>query len=210
MENLVGKKYGRLTVLKYSHKNAHREPHWLCSCECGNTKTVMGANLKNGNTQSCGCYQREQAKKCHSTHGMRYTKLHGVWSGMIERCENPNHKDYANYGGRGIAVCKEWRADFLCFQKWAVDNGYSNGANLTLDRIYCDGNYCPDNCRFATPNEQARNKRNNKYYFLNGEKMILGDVAKKYGTTYRKLDYRLRVKGMTIQEALADIEGGQT
>lgn len=205
MESLVGRKFGRLTVLKYDHKNAHREPFWLCECECGNTKVVIGANLKNGTTKSCGCYQRERSRNFHQTHGMRYTKIHGVWSGMIERCENPNHKDYSNYGGRGITVCEKWRKDFVAFQRWAVSNGYSDGTNLTLDRISCDGNYCPENCRFITPHEQARNKRNNRYYLVDGEKMLLGDIAKKVGTTYRKLDYRTRIKGMTIQEALDDL-----
>lgn len=162
MQDLVGKKFGRWTVLEYSHKNSHREPFWVCRCECGNIKTIVGANLKNGTSQSCGCLANELTSKRFRKHGMRRSRIHGVWSGMIERCGNPKHKDYKSYGGRGVTVCNEWRKDFASFKDWAYANGYDENAEYgkcTLDRIDVNGNYCPDNCRWLSMAEQQKNKR---------------------------------------------------
>ena len=162
MQSLVGRKFGRWTVLEYSHNNAHREPVWVCKCDCGTIKKVVGANLKSGISKSCGCLHSEIAKRRMTTHGMRYTRIHGVWAGMIERCENPKHKDYKSYGGRGITVCDEWRKDFVAFKDWAYQNGYDENAKqgqCTLDRKDVNGNYCPDNCRWVSMAEQNKNKR---------------------------------------------------
>lgn len=161
MKDLTGKRFGRLLVLEYSHTNAHREPYWVCQCDCGNRVTTRGANLKNGQTQSCGCLRRERASEANKIHGMRFTRIHGVWSGMIERCENPKHKGYKSYGGRGITVCDEWRKDFVSFKNWAYTNGYDEKAEYgqcTLDRIDVNGNYSPDNCRWVSMAEQNKNK----------------------------------------------------
>jgi len=91
-------------------------------------------------------------------HGKRYTKIYEVWHSMCKRCANHNSPVYDKYGGRGIAVCDEWK-DFLPFYEWAIENGYSEG--LTLDRIDNDGNYSPDNCRWTTYHQQNANSRNN-------------------------------------------------
>lgn len=162
MQDLVGKKFGRWTVLEYSHKNSHREPVWVCKCECGTIKTVIGANLKNITSQSCGCLAKELTSNRFRKHGMRWSRIHGVWAGMIERCENPKHRDYMSYGGRGITICDEWRNDFALFKDWAYANGYDENAEYgkcTLDRIDVNGNYCPDNCRWVSMEEQQKNKR---------------------------------------------------
>ena len=171
MKSLIGEKFGRLTVLEYSHANTHREPFWVCRCDCGTIKTVIGASLKNGHTQSCGCFRREEAIKRATKHGMNYTRIHIVWTAMKERCENPNHKHYKHYGGRGITVCDEWRKDFVAFKDWAYANGYDENApkgQCTLDRIDVNKNYSPDNCRWVSMAEQAKNKRK-KSNLKNGE-----------------------------------------
>lgn len=164
--DLTGQKYGRLTVIERAGRTAHGEhAKWVCLCECGNVTTVIGKNLRNGNTTSCGCAHKEQMSqigKANRTHGKSHTRLHKVWAGMIGRCYNPRKPYYKWYGGRGITVCDEWRNDFQSFYDWAMANGYDPDAprwDCTIDRIDVDGNYEPSNCRWVTMAEQNKNKR---------------------------------------------------
>lgn len=117
-------------------------------------------------------------------------KLKKVWRGMKERCEHPNHSSYKNYGARGISVCDSWKDDFDCFYQWAIANGYSNG--LSLDRIDNDGNYCPENCRWATVKEQCRNKRNSVIISTPIGKMTVAEYCEKTGANPFVLYSRIR------------------
>ena len=158
--DLTGQKFGRLTVIKRGKNTKYNKATFLCKCDCGNTKVVIGSSLTNGRTTSCGCKQVEDTIKRSTTHGKCYTRLHSIWNGMKTRCYNKNRECYKNYGALGIKVCEEWKSDFQAFYDWSMSHGYND--NLTIDRINPYGNYEPSNCRWATRHEQNNNQRNSE------------------------------------------------
>lgn len=163
--NLIGQRFGRLTVIERRANNQHDNTMWLCRCDCGNTTIVQGTLLKNQRTSSCGCLSKEMRLQSSTTHGKSKTRLYQVWEGMRSRCYNPHSTSYKHYGGRGIKVCSEWRDDFAIFQEWALKNGYEENAKrgqCTLDRIDVNGNYCPENCRWTDMKTQNNNQRKKK------------------------------------------------
>lgn len=197
MEDLIGKKFGRLIVIEQIRKG---KGQCLCLCECGNYKIIRTDHLKSGLTLSCGCLQKERASLACSKHNESSNKLYGVWSTMKARCQNKKSTKYKNYGARGITVCDEWNNDFSKFLLWARNNGYKDG--LTIDRIDVNGNYCPENCRWATNKQQSRNKTNTIRIMFNGKLMAVADVAEILGIKYSKLLWGYK-NGKTLEEIIS-------
>lgn len=160
VKDLTGQTFGRLKVLERAGSNKDGRALWLCKCDCGKITVKTGKLLLNGHCKSCGCGEYENRVNNVTSHRLSNTRLYTIWRGMKQRCYYPKHKDYHNYGGRGIKICKAWLNDFVNFYKWAVDNGYRE--DLTIDRIDVDGDYTPNNCRWATWREQRLNQRPRK------------------------------------------------
>ena len=191
-KDLTGQRFGKLVVVRESHKDRRGEWKWLCKCDCGNETIVYGSHLRNGDTVSCGCVMRN-AKR---THGGSKTRLYSIWQHMKNRCRNQKSDNYKYYGGRGIAYCEEWET-FECFEKWALENGYSE--NLTIDRIDPNGNYEPGNCRWITQIEQNKNTRKCVLITHNGETHTLREWGRILGIPKSTIQDRY-AKGVNIFE----------
>jgi hypothetical protein len=159
--DLTGKIYGRLTPIECLGKNPQKKSNsveWKCICECGNKCVVRATSLLQQHTTSCGCYMREKngilVSERNTTHGQSSTRVYAIWEGMLKRCFNPKSQAYKNYGGRGISVCDKW----LSFEGFYNDMG-DVPDGLSLERVDVNGDYSPDNCKWADTSEQAYNQR---------------------------------------------------
>lgn len=197
--NLVGNRYGRLLVIdKADSLKGHTR--WLCKCDCGKECIVHGVSLKTGNTKSCGCYKAENARSLYSTVRQNDKHLYAVWNGIKQRCNNPNHKSYKNYGGRGIKMDAGWENNYEDFYKWAINAGYQRG--MEIDRIDNNGNYCEANCRFVHRDIQANNKRNVKLYTIDGVTKSLPQWCKDFNQNYYLVRQRVFKLGWPLEDAL--------
>lgn len=189
-----GDRFGRYTVLGLFKKPDAYPKYANCQCDCGSPeRMVLIGVLRSGASRSCGCYHREVV----TTHGAWGKPLFIVWSNMISRCTDPKNKRYARYGGRGISICEEWM-DFHVFSR-DMRPGFEPG--LTIDRRDNDGNYCKDNCRWATRGQQNRNYSRNVLIEHDGKRLCLSDWAPIVGIPMKRLSARIKA-GMDPVEAL--------
>ncbi len=196
--DLAGRVFGRLKVVSLSHKAASG-PYWECICSCGQITIVQGRKLRNAHTQSCGCQRRDSSRINHTTHGLSKLPEYKIWIGIIKRCENPNIEHWADYGGRGIAICHEWRNDFPAFLAYV---GNRPSPKHSIDRYpNNDGNYEPGNVRWAIDVTQSRNKRSNHLLTLNGVTATLSEWSERTGINYGTLKDRIKC-GWSHERAL--------
>lgn len=206
-KDMTGQKIGRLRVIEIAEHNGHGKTlTWKCLCDCGKEVYVTGTLLRRKDgTRSCGCLQKDTISEIgkriasHKTkHGACNTRLYSIWSNMKSRCTNPKNTSYIRYGGRGIRYEPIWER-FEPFYKWAMANGYAD--NLTLERINVDGNYGPDNCKWATRKQQSNNRRDNHFLTYNGETHTIAEWSDITGIKHPTICARLR-KGMSVKEIL--------
>lgn len=210
IKDITGQRFGRLTALCHAGFDGKRgEALWLCRCSCGQEILARGGDLRNEHTKSCGCYNDERRRERSTTHGGtsggKWERLYGVYAGMIQRCEDRNHRFYAEYGGRGITVCPEWRHNYAAFRDWAYTHGYDPVAphrRCTIDRINNDGNYSPDNCRIVDQLVQNNNSRHNHRVTYNGETHTLSEWERLKGLPNHILSHRLNQYGWSVDRAL--------
>lgn len=206
----VGKTYNLWTVTDVPFRSPDNYYRWLapCRCNCGTEKTVDAPDLINGKSKGCGCTRAESVRLAVSTHGetvggARRSRLYEIWAAMVQRCTNPRSGDYPDYGGRGIVICDEWRRDYAVFREWSVTHEYRDG--LVIDRIDNNKGYSPDNCRWATPLENARNKRNTIILTAFGETKSLSEWSEDprcpvgHGGLYK----RVVIMGWTLERSLS-------
>ena len=198
-KNLIGQRFGKLLVVERAGSNKKSNAEWLCLCDCGNEKIVLGTRLRKGITKSCGCLIKTCGsgivkKGINSTHGLSGTRIYGVWASMKARCFRKTEPAYKYYGARGIIVCDEWKNDFMNFYNWAMSNGYKD--NLTIDRIDVNGNYEPNNCRFITMAEQCNNRRSNRFVDYQNKKYTISQIHNITKLDRRTIKNRIKKYGV--------------
>ena len=202
-EDLTGRRFGRLTVMEFYDHNKYGQPRWLCKCDCGNTKILTGSDLRSGSTSSCGCLWRERIIAAKTTHGMSRSEVYAEYKDMKSRCYNENAHNYSYYGGRGIKICDRWRDDIREFYNDVSMLPNFGEEGYTLDRIDNDGDYEPDNVRWATHKEQSNNRRpriGDRIYRYDGEMRSLREISNMTGISYSTLSNRL-LKGWPPERA---------
>lgn len=199
--DLTGQRFGRLTVVAVIRGNSKGRLKWECRCDCGGSTTTPTHCLRGGHTQSCGCLQRERTSAAaRREHRIIDHPLYRLWSGLKSRCLNPNATGYDRYGGRGITICDRW----LNFENFVSDIGPRPSSQHSLDRIECEGDYEPGNCRWATPEEQNNNTRVATVVTYKGKRMRLHEAWQESGCVVpKKTAYRRLRLGWSADRALS-------
>lgn len=206
--DLTGQKYGRLTAVNNTGKKNLRNFIWNFKCDCGSTVELPSGEVRRGRVGSCGCLgkelARERMKKIQSlgteaakTHGMTNTRTFVSWDSMKQRCLNPNHKSYCEYGGKGVEVCDRW---INSFENFLADMG-ERPIGTTLDRKDGSLGYTPENCRWATFEQQGNNRKTNVFLEHDGKKLTVTQWSKIVGISNKAISYRLK-SGWSVKDAL--------
>lgn len=198
--NRIGQRFKHCVVVAEAGRDKKSNVLWRCLCDCGTEFTARGYDLTSGRIISCKCAPKAPIKHGKASHRKVRSKIYSVWAALVNRCTNPNDRNYANYGGRGIGLAAEWRE----FEKFYSVIGDPPFVGATLDRIDNDKGYVPGNVRWVTHREQMRNTRNNRWITYGGKTQILADWVKELGCDNASIFYRVN-KGMTFEEAVADV-----
>lgn len=211
--DITGRRFNKLVVISRNANRPNGDATWLCACDCGNKKIVVGRQIRHGGTKSCGCLLHKEPKS--KTHGMFGTPTYSCWANMKARCTRVNHPAWKRYGGRGITFCEEWRK----FEGFLADMGEKPNT-LTLDRIDNNGNYCAKNCRWATHTQQRLNqgprskhifsksrterRKNHNNIKLSEEKVkfIRDSIANNKKISIKKFSLKFNVAPKTIEDVI--------
>lgn len=194
---LTGQSFGRLLVIAFDRMDGHNGARWLCLCKCGNTVSVVSAQLSFGSTKSCGCLSRDLLASYRTKHGKNGTPEYAAYRQARTRCQNVNGHAYKNYGGRGI----EFR--FESFEQFYAELGDRPSPKHSLDRIDVNGHYEPGNVRWATAIEQSTNRRDRNLIHFRNESKTLAAWARDLGLDYGMLSSRFRY-GWTVERAFTE------
>lgn len=195
----IGAVFGDYTVVGPSRtEGVQSRSEYLCQCSCGVTKYVNAYSLRSGRSKSCGCQRDMQTRARSTTHGMSKSSVYAVWLQARARCHDPRHRQYKDYGGRGISMCVRWRNSFEAFY---ADMGNPPFKGATLERKNNHRGYSPKNCTWATRTEQVRNRRNTRRFRFQGRSMLLVDWAKCLGIKKSTLVSRIYLYGWSVSKA---------
>lgn len=200
--DLTGQQFSRLTVIRFAGRSSRSLVLWECQCDCGEKALIVSSySLTSGEKRSCGCLGRDVTRQRSVIHGMRNSPTYASWRSMRDRCGRPSATGYERYGGRGIQVCKRWSESFESF---LADMGKRPSKDHQLERIDNDSDYCPENCKWATRSEQARNRRKARHLLLtfNGETMTPNEWAERLGLSVQTI-YARRWKGWPMERVLS-------
>lgn len=199
--NLSGKRFGKWLVIELYGVTERGCVQWLCRCDCGTERPVASQPLRNGLSQSCGCRQSAITAKRNLTHGKSRTAEYRTWASMKSRCFNKNTVSYKNYGGRGLTVCSRWLGTDG-FYNFLDDMGLKPSDRHTIERRDNSKGYCPENCRWATREEQSENRRNVHQITFSGERKTIKQWSVATGIPHALIWRRLRIYGWTVEKAL--------
>jgi len=200
--DMTGQRIGRLVVIGRGENDPFGTAKWICQCDCGKKAIIRGTSLRNGDTRSCGCFRSEADNPKGFIHGRSGTRIYDEYRDMLKRCRK-GYKNHDRYYDRGIRVCEEWQPEnngLFNFLNWAENNGYKS--DLTLDRIDNDGDYSPDNCRWATRKQQANNRKTTIFIEIDGETKSLKEWCEYYNMPYNTVRKRYRDMKWDIYRAL--------
>lgn len=186
-ENMIGNKYGKLTVIKQV-ESGKRGRMYECLCECGNSKAFAGKDLRRLNHKSCGCLR----------HGLSYTPIHQAWGNMKRRCNDPKNKSYARYGGRGITYDPRWEE----FDNFYNDMKEHYQEGLSLDREDVNGNYTKENCRWVDKETQANNTSTNHFITYKGETLTIAQMCRKHKVPKDLFSNRFYALGWSVEDSI--------
>ena len=200
LHDRTNERYGRWLVVKpmgFSREERPRRSLWLCRCDCGTERVLNSQTLQDNASLSCGCLHKERVSASSKTHGLSRTRLYKQWTAMKQRCENPKDRGFQLYGGRGIAVCKEWSESFEAFAKYVGEKP----EGMSLDRIDNNRGYEPGNVRWASCSQQLANTRRTVTLTYRGETMCLRDWSNRLGIAYMTLFQRIVHRKMPVDLA---------
>lgn len=197
LKDMTGQRFGRLTVIARAENNPRGRAMWECLCDCGNKKIILGVTLRNGRSRSCGCFRADCNTERLTQHGGASSPEYAIWMGMRQRCSNPSNKEFHNYGGRGIKVCKRWQS----FKNFIADMGQRPSRDLSIERINNDKGYSPGNCKWGTTFEQANNTRVNVFFGIDGVEKTVSQWSRISGITPTTIYGRIR-SGWPVEKAV--------